>query len=261
MKVQEERKQFELVVCGKKIFGVLHLPKNNRSPVPYVMMLHGFGGTRTGRHRYLVLLSEALSTLGIASIRFDFRGAGDSEGDLSEQTVLTQLEDCYEIHKFAKTLPELDEQRFGLFGRSFGGYIATLSASKILPQALALAVPFGGWLYQKENSPIQYSAAISGYTFMGAPIASALIEEVKAISLPEELAKLLTIPLLHIHAEKDQIVTNIDCSVYKASRMEGSVSEFISYPSSDHEFNHYQERLHSIQKIAQFFQLHLITKT
>jgi alpha/beta superfamily hydrolase len=37
---------------------------------------------------------------GIATVRFDFRGSGDSEGEFSEMSPLTELRDAEEVYSF-----------------------------------------------------------------------------------------------------------------------------------------------------------------
>lgn len=268
----EIRTQFELVIDNQKLMGVLHLPICVQMPhaalVPYVIMSHGFGGTRTGRHRYMVLLSQALSQRGIASLRFDFRGAGDSEGDFCNQTVETQLEDILAVYKYTQTLPKLGASACGLFGRSFGGYLSTLIAPCIKPKAIGLSVPFAGQFTSSFTGPvtgsnqglqvIKWSEVRSCYTFLGIPISHKLVEEVQTHPISQALVEIQNIPLLHIHAEKDVVVTQADLKVYQAGRVDAmALSDFVSFPHSDHEFSNYDERIESIQKVAQFFKNNL----
>ena len=87
MKRFEKRESVVWFFQGKAIFAMLHRPLQE-GPRPAVLMCHGLGGTKVGRHRIYVALSEALARLGIAVMRFDFSGCGDSEGDAHHMSFL-----------------------------------------------------------------------------------------------------------------------------------------------------------------------------
>ena len=55
-----------------------------------VVFVHGWTGYRSGPHRMFVHTARRLKEEGIASLRFDLRGRGDSEGD-KEQTDLDDM--------------------------------------------------------------------------------------------------------------------------------------------------------------------------
>ncbi len=62
--------------------GVLTLP---RSPgLRGVVILHGWGTCRSGPHDMLVKLARELATLGLPALRFDFRGRGESSGNVQD---------------------------------------------------------------------------------------------------------------------------------------------------------------------------------
>jgi exosortase A-associated hydrolase 1 len=67
-------------VKQKNLLGILHLPENAKSKDVGVLIIVGGPQTRVGSHRQFVLLSRFLMENGIASMRFDYRGMGDSEG-------------------------------------------------------------------------------------------------------------------------------------------------------------------------------------
>lgn len=75
----------EEAVCflsaGKRLYGVAHLPRAKTLPAAVVIVLTGGPQVRTGAHRLYVELSRYLAAHGVASLRFDYEGLGDSEGD------------------------------------------------------------------------------------------------------------------------------------------------------------------------------------
>jgi dipeptidyl aminopeptidase/acylaminoacyl peptidase len=129
-------------VNGQRCHGMLHLPMSG-GPHPAVLMLHGFTGQRMEPHRLFVLFSRLLAENGIASLRFDFRGSGESEGTFDEMTVGRELEDVVHAHAFLKARAEIDSSRLGLLGLSMGGMVAALSVAnpRLEFGALALWAP------------------------------------------------------------------------------------------------------------------------
>ena len=60
--------------------------------VPMVIIMHGFGGRKTENH--LTMIANKLEAQSIASIRFDFYGHGESEGEFWRHTVPLEIEDA-----------------------------------------------------------------------------------------------------------------------------------------------------------------------
>jgi dipeptidyl aminopeptidase/acylaminoacyl peptidase len=109
---------------GSKIAGVLHLPGEN-SP-PCVIASHGLLSSKeSGKY---VVLGERLSNEGIALLRFDFRGCGESEGSIEDDSITRRIADLGSAIRFLEAYPGLGN-RFGLLGSSLGGYVSLLRAS------------------------------------------------------------------------------------------------------------------------------------
>ena len=132
-----------LRVDGQNVYGMLHLPDTDAPATghPSVLILHGFTGNRSGDHRLLPLFSRTLASVGIASLRIDFRGSGESQGDFSEMTVGREIEDTEAAFAYLKGYPGIDPERTMLLGFSMGGLVAALSAPRVRPHRLALWAP------------------------------------------------------------------------------------------------------------------------
>lgn len=78
MNFQERAQRFR---CGNEwLYGILHLP---RQPAARgVLVVVGGPQYRVGSHRQFVLLARYLAERGISVMRFDYRGMGDSDGDV-----------------------------------------------------------------------------------------------------------------------------------------------------------------------------------
>ena len=95
---------------------------------PLVVMLHGHGGTRNEAGGY-TLVAEGLAARGIASIRMDFPGCGDSTESFANNNLSNMLLDIQASRDFALTRPQVDKGRLGLLGYSMGGRLALLHAA------------------------------------------------------------------------------------------------------------------------------------
>ncbi len=121
------QKQIELVVKGKTLRGMYHYP-DQEGIYPTVILFHGFTGDKLEPHRIFLKLSHRLTTEGLAAIRFDFSGSGESDGDFAEMTFSTEVLEAQEILKFVSYLPSTDSDRIGVVGLSMGGAIASILA-------------------------------------------------------------------------------------------------------------------------------------
>ncbi len=118
----------ECIRDGMVLRGAFHRPPG-AGKTPLVIMMHGLTSTRYENHFMFVDLSRRFEALGIASLRFDFMGSGESDGCFSDMTVFTELDDANAILDFAKQLPSIDPDRIFLMGMSLGGAVAGMTAA------------------------------------------------------------------------------------------------------------------------------------
>lgn len=242
---QEQRESVILNNQGKKIFGVLHMPIGVEKP-PVVLICHGLGGDKTGKYRIYVRISELLANYGVASLRFDFRGAGDSEGDFSEVTLESEVSDALKALDFLENLSSIDPNRIAIMGRSFGGTIALIAANryKKVKTVVTWAPLFDGeqWLatwkkihsedYEQKDrdSIMRINGQVPGKEFF---------KQLFDFKIEDELNGINHIPLLHIHGEKDGVVfMEHHASRFKKFRSDHHAkTRFIQLQNSDHDFS------------------------
>ena len=123
---------------GKLLRGMVHRPALARSPVPAVVFFHGFTGDRLESHWIFVKCARALANEGIASLRFDFYGSGESEGSFHEATLQSEIGDARAAVRFMQRQKGIDSASLGLCGLSLGGCVAACIAPASGAKALVL---------------------------------------------------------------------------------------------------------------------------
>ncbi len=121
MKVEKISFQSE----SKKISGILHLPEVENPPC--VIASHGLLSSKNSE-KYIAL-GHRMSEEGMAMLRFDFRGIGESEGSEEDNTISKKLIDLSSALDFMRSRPDLGRQ-IGLVGSSLGGFLSLIKASK-----------------------------------------------------------------------------------------------------------------------------------
>ncbi len=105
---------------------------------PLVIICHGFGGDR--KEALIGDLGWQLASKGIAALRFDFNGHGESEGEFKDMTVLNEVQDAKSIYQYVTTLPFVDTDRIGILGHSQGGVVAGMLAGELGHERIKAAV-------------------------------------------------------------------------------------------------------------------------
>ncbi len=110
---------------GVTLAGVIEFPLTSK-PVAYSVFSHAFTGSKNltaAKH-----IARAMTLEGIAVLRFDFTGLGNSEGEFADTTFTDNVEDIKAAVAF---LSENYETPNILVGHSLGGAAAVFAASQL----------------------------------------------------------------------------------------------------------------------------------
>ncbi|MCY3831363.1 MAG: alpha/beta fold hydrolase [Chloroflexi bacterium] len=120
---------------GQTIIGTLALPEGE-GPFPVALLLHGFTGMR---HELPVIGTEDtmfsraarwLGERGVASLRIDFRGSGESEGAWEDTTFSGQVSDAVAALDYLEMLDGVDGGSISIIGLSQGGLVGAATAGR-----------------------------------------------------------------------------------------------------------------------------------
>ena len=128
---------------GLALSGVLSLPAVPRPPQGFaaIMVLHGFGSNKASKS--VTQPCDVLNRLGYATLAFDMRGCGESEGEKARIICLEQVSDTRNALTFLQGRPEIDPKRIGCMGTSFGAAVTIYAAG--VDERIAAAISVGGW--------------------------------------------------------------------------------------------------------------------
>jgi len=122
-------------VDGKKIVATLNLPDGVTKP-PALLLLHGFTGNRNEleipavKEPIFTRAARLWAEKGIASLRIDFMGSGDSEGSYADTTMEGQVKQAMAALDYLAAVPEIDKDKLALVGWSMGGSVGAAVAGR-----------------------------------------------------------------------------------------------------------------------------------
>jgi len=121
-----------------RLFAMLHRPLTG-TPKRAVVMCHALAEEKLWSHRVYVSLARTLAQRGMAVLRFDFRGEGDSDLEFEQAGIATRIEDAV---RAAGLMLELLSEMPGvvLFGHRLGGAIAAAATLELGARASGLIV-------------------------------------------------------------------------------------------------------------------------
>ena len=128
--MNSERLEFKNA-SGETLSARLELPIDN-VPRAYAIFAHCF--TCSKNIRAATYISRALAAEGVATLRFDFTGLGESEGDFSDTNFSSNVDDLVAAAEFLDN--EYDAPQV-LVGHSLGG-AAVIQAAQRIPSSVAV---------------------------------------------------------------------------------------------------------------------------
>ena len=180
-------------------------------------------------------IAARLTTMGIAVLRFDFTGLGHSEGEFSNTSFTSNVED---LEKAVQYLNDRDMPPALLIGHSLGG-AAVLKATADLPQIKAVATlgaPFDPEHVTHNFAdalPEIISKGVAQVSLGGRPfrIGKQFIDDVAKGALTPAIGK-LNAALMILHAPRDSIVSIDNASqIFLAAKHPKS---FVTLDDADH---------------------------
>jgi len=139
-------------------------------PYPAIVMIHGSGPQGRPNMRPV---ADFLAQLGIAVLIYDKRGVGASTGDWTHSAFADLVEDALAGLRLLRARPDIRAEQIGLWGRSQGGWLGPLAASRSDDVAFVISVVGPAVsVFQQDLDRVEYQLRADG--FAQADIAAAL---------------------------------------------------------------------------------------
>ncbi len=225
-------------------------------PFPAVVMLHGTGSTRDeAGNGYLYAAPVLAEKYGIATIRIDFPGNGESKADYMQYTFASAVSDAVAAANYMAGLEKINPEAIGVMGWSQGGTDALLACARH-PEIFKSIVTWAGAPDMKLDgffSEADYEEAKQNGFFVmefdwrdNLNVSLQWCDDVANTDVLDEFAKGYSGPVLAIAGEADDTVDpEWSNKIAAASTNEKSGTYFI--PGMDHTFNVFaEEDLHSL---------------
>ncbi len=203
--------------------GYLFTPEGT-GPWPCVVLINGLDSAKEVE---LKAFAEAFVARGMCALVFD----GPGQGELAGHTpMIVDFQNVVAaVLRAADDMSDVDTERVGLFGVSFGGYLAPRAAA-YLPQVRACVSLSGGCDhdgYEDLNVMVR-----EDFKFVFGVDSDEEMAELSRTSLNLRNVPPMTAPLLSVHPEEDKIIPFASCERLLA--WAGGETELLRYPGARH---------------------------
>ncbi|WP_028593189.1 alpha/beta hydrolase family protein [Paenibacillus assamensis] len=235
--------------------GIVTMPITDHS-LPAIIFGHGFTGHKAEANFMFKRLSDALAKCGYATIRFDFAGSGESDGEFVDMTVSTEVEDMLAVWDAVQVMEGINPKRVSLLGFSLGGVVSLLAAEQLgdeLDRLMLLcpAVGFQDILARDLQGEKLHHLLQHGWVELyGQQICQGFFDDGAALRIHDASAQIHT-PALIVHGTNDSVVPP-----YVSHRLHNQLigSRLVWLDGADHVFSHSEHAAQLLDELIHFLQ-------
>ena len=185
------KKHFIEVENNEKVAAVHHEASSDK----WIFLCHGFGGNKDRGNK---TRAEAYNEAGWNTVRLDFRGNGESDGEFIEQDLSSRIKDLEAV------IDHFRPDKSVLFGTSFGGKVIFHTAiQKEVDGVIGKAPVTYNRIMDKFRSVINEKGTFEYID--GKPIDERFIEDLGSYSF-SDVEDQLDVPVFISHGAADQTV-------------------------------------------------------
>lgn len=246
----KEEKVFFRNSKGQKLCGLLSLPDVEKPPI--IIFVHGF---KMNKEAHLMVNNSIKPLLddGIAVLRIDCRGSGESDLEFHEFTITSEGEDINTAIDYAKTL-NIDSERIGVVGISLGA-TAILSANPDVKTIVFWGPAWKSTRYDtpenrkriKEEKVFNAIHSLSGKKFVAG---KDLFYEMLNFDYVLKCKNLKKVPTLILRGEVDEIVTDLSHDKIVTELLN---AKYVVIPKGDHNFTNKSAEKELIKETIKWF--------
>ncbi len=237
---------------GQTLHYRLTAPPSPAEPVPLIVYVYGGPGAQRVRNEWPPLLLQLFAQRGFGVLELDNRGSTNRglrfEAAIHRCLGQAEVRDQALGVEFAANLPWVDADRIGVFGHSYGGYMALMCLAQ-LPERFRAGVavaPVTDWRLYDTHYTERYLGQpednAEGYA------ASSALTHLEGIR-----GKLL---LMHGMSD-DNVVFTHSMRLMTALQEANVPFELMTYPGAKHSLQQKAVAIHRFNLILDFFERHL----
>ncbi len=233
---------------------IVTLPKG-KGPFPAVVMLHGTGSNKNEAGNGYDVAAPMMAKAGIATIRIDFMGNGDSTASYKDYNYTSANVDAKAAADYMAKLDVVDANKLAVMGWSQGGTNALLAAAAY-PGTFKAVVTWAGALdlttmFDNFNAAYETAKTTGSYEMTfdwrdSLPVGARWFKEVKETKVLDAI-KDLKAPVLSIHGDKDDTVPFADSENVQKTL---GTSNLCTIEGADHTYNVFTEEDYATLKKA-----------
>ncbi len=237
---------------GQKICAILEEFDTKSGRI--VIIIHGYGSSKDGESSRA--MASELSARGIASLRIDLNGCGESEGNFAFQTITSTVADAEAAIAYVKSLGYSD---IALFGASAGGLTA-MATALTHPEitALGLKCPVSDYVSQKIKR--LGAPGVANWQQMGSlrytdahgrerTVDYSVFEDYRRHVMFDKVCA-IPCPTLIVHGDADEIVDVEDSKRLVTQFPQGKL---VIIPGANHRFTNETDRMHLQALFGEFY--------
>lgn len=233
---------------------IVTLPEG-KGPFPAVVMLHGTGSNKNEAGNGYDVAAPMMAKAGIATIRIDFMGNGDSTASYKDYNYTSANIDAKAAADYMAKLDVIDANKLAVMGWSQGGTNALLAAAAY-PGTFKAVVTWAGALdlttmFDNFNAAYETAKTTGSYEMTfdwrdSLPVGERWFKEVKETKVLDKI-KGLKAPVLSIHGDKDDTVPFADSENVQKTL---GTSNLCTIAGADHTYNVFTEEDYATLKKA-----------
>ncbi|RLB07764.1 MAG: hypothetical protein DRG59_06030 [Deltaproteobacteria bacterium] len=226
---------------GYRLSVVFHRPTADDYPV--VICCHGLLSYKDS-DKYRTIAS-ALGKEQIGVVRFDFRGCGESEGELSNSHVSARLQDLKNVMEYVRGIEGFNG-KLGLVGSSLGGFLSFLAAIEA-----EYEIPLALWATPISLKPLV--SRIKASSILPFEPSTEYLDDLEKYEPSSQLDKLKKVLILH--GSRDELV-----EPWNALEIFSGVDlpkELHVLNDADHRFTNHGARSFAVNATSEWFKRYL----
>ena len=228
------------------------------APWPTVIVVHGLTGNRMGRSYHLVDFARRLAEVGIACVRFDQAGCGESTGRFRELTIPRMTDDVTAVVEWTRAQLWCDADRVGLLGLSLGGLAVVAAEARTGSRGVALWAPVYDMprvFQDTAKTGLRALLEHQGWVpYRGLQIGKSFVDQLDACDASEALAA-SNAPIRIYHSDTDETVNIREGRSYlERCQALGRPCSLERFMNASHDFHDYPDRQRLLDDTVAFFQ-------